>query len=63
MRFVDSIGQPPNIGDIKAAIEAARPAHLTVLYSFRYLSIGEVQALTLGQMNSRQLGDFAPFLD
>ncbi|WP_239613956.1 YmfQ family protein [Cohnella mopanensis] len=34
--FVSTLGIPPNLGDIKAAIRDILPAHLTVNFVFRY---------------------------
>lgn len=36
IKFIDHRGVPPNLKDIKAAIEEAKPAHLEVLYEFTY---------------------------
>lgn len=63
IRFVDTIGLPPNMDDIKAALEAIVPAHLVVTYSFRYLTVNEVNGQTINQMQAHPLTDFAPFLD
>ncbi|MEK0312485.1 YmfQ family protein [Cohnella sp. 56] len=63
VRFVDTLGLPPNMDDIKAALEAIVPAHLAVTYSFRYLTINEVNGQTINQMQAHSLTDFAPFLD
>lgn len=35
--FVDTTGVPPNIDDLKVAVEAVIPAHLQVQYQFKYL--------------------------
>ncbi|WP_271751359.1 YmfQ family protein [Cohnella sp. JJ-181] len=63
IRFVDTVGRPPNLDDIKDALNAIVPAHLAVSYSFRYLTVNEVNGLTINQMQSHPLTDFAPFLD
>jgi uncharacterized protein YmfQ (DUF2313 family) len=62
VRFVDTLGRPPNLPDIQRAIEAAVPAHIAVTYSFRYLTIADVNAMTLNQIETHPLSDFAPFL-
>lgn len=36
IKFVSTIGIPPNINDLKAIIEQIKPAHLQVLYEFKY---------------------------
>ncbi|MBB6730062.1 YmfQ family protein [Cohnella zeiphila] len=63
VKFVDTLGLPPNIDDIKAAIEEIKPAHLEVQYAFRYLTVGEVSTMTIDQLQTHPLTDFAPFLD
>lgn len=63
VHFVDTLGLPPNIDDVKAAIEEIKPAHLSVQYSFRYLTLLEVGSLTINQIQNHPLTDFAPFLD
>ncbi|GIO13038.1 hypothetical protein J19TS2_25930 [Cohnella xylanilytica] len=63
VKFVDTLGLPPNLNDVRAAIEAIKPAHLAVEYEFRYFTIGEVQKMTIQQIQSHRLTDFAPFLD
>lgn len=37
VEFIDTRGIPPNLDDLKAAIEEIKPAHLAVAYKFRYL--------------------------
>ncbi|SDR81279.1 Uncharacterized protein YmfQ in lambdoid prophage, DUF2313 family [Paenibacillaceae bacterium GAS479] len=61
--FVDTLGLPPNLDDLKAAIEEIKPAHLVLDYKYRYLLIQEVQTMTLDQLEQRPLTDFAPFLE
>lgn len=63
IKFVDALGLPPNLDDLKAAIEEIKPAHLAVEYAFRYFTVGEVQGMTIHQIQTHRLTDFAPFLD
>lgn len=61
IRFIDTLGTPPNIPDMKNAIEDIKPAHLEVLYAYRYLRIREIhRVLTLRQMNATRLDKFTP---
>ncbi|MGN7411340.1 YmfQ family protein [Paenibacillus sp. SAF-068] len=48
--FVDKYGLPPNLDDLKAVIEDIKPAHMTVEYRLRYLTITEVESMTLTEM-------------
>ncbi|MBN2981973.1 MULTISPECIES: YmfQ family protein [Cohnella] len=63
VKFVDNVGLPPNIDDLKAAIEEVKPAHLDVQFAYRYLTVSEVNQMTINQLQSHPLTDFAPFLD
>lgn len=63
VRFISTIGLPPNIDDLMNAVEEIIPAHLIVQYAYRYLTIEEVENLTIGEINTHPLSDFAPFLD
>ncbi|AUS25389.1 putative phage tail protein [Paenibacillus polymyxa] len=46
VKFMDTIGIPPNVEDLKAAIEEIKPAHMAVEYKLRYLTIAEVESMT-----------------
>jgi len=63
IRFISSTGLPPNLDDFKAAIENIIHAHLGVTYRYRYITVTEAQAMTINQLNSTQLTNFAPFAD
>jgi hypothetical protein len=62
VRFVSTLGQPPNISDLQAAIAEILPAHQLVTYTFRYLTISEVNSMTIQDIETHPLSDFAPFL-
>lgn len=60
IQFVDTHGIPPNLNDLKAAIEELKPAHLSVEYKFSYLLIREIHEVkTLTEMESLPLSKFA----
>lgn len=48
VKFVDTRGVPPNIEDLKAAIEEIKPAHLAVKYEYKYTIWGELKATIWG---------------
>ncbi|MEK3733687.1 MULTISPECIES: YmfQ family protein [Paenibacillus] len=50
IHFRDTVGLPPNLGDLKAAMEEIKPAHMMVEYALRYLTIAEVESMTLDQV-------------
>lgn len=54
VKFVDPRGIPPNLDDLKAAIEEIKPAHLAVEYQFTYTVWGELNTWgkTWGDLNT-----------
>nr|BDD46356.1 hypothetical protein 2 [Pelagibacterales bacterium] len=42
VEFVDTLGVPPNIDDLKKAVRNVVPAHLEVNYEFRYTLVGDL---------------------
>jgi hypothetical protein len=63
VRFVDTLGAPPNIGDLQRAIAEIVPAHLLVDYEYRYLLIDQIHKfMTISEIQTRKLSDFAPVL-
>lgn len=63
IKFVGALGIPPNLDDLKDAVEDIKPAHLVVVYSFRYLTVNQVQAITLNELSTTKLSNFAPFAE
>ncbi|WP_370872571.1 YmfQ family protein [Paenibacillus zeirhizosphaerae] len=60
VKFVDTIGIPPNLEDLKAVIEEIKPAHLAVEYEFSYLLIRDIhEVMTLAEMEQTLLQKFA----
>lgn len=58
--FIDTIGIPPNLDDLKAVIEEIKPAHLAVEYEFSYLLIRDIHnVMTLNQLETIKLSNFA----
>lgn len=63
VKFVDTLGVPHNLDDLKQAIDDVKPAHLTVVYQYKYLLIQDIhQVMTLADMETHLLTDFAPFI-
>ncbi|MDF2923181.1 MAG: phage portal protein [Paenibacillaceae bacterium] len=63
VRFADTVGLPPNLDDLKRAIEAVKPAHLSVVYEYKYLLLNQVHGvMTINELEQRRLYDFAPFM-
>lgn len=62
IKFVGVLGAPPNIQDLFDAVAEIKPAHLTVEYEYKYLLIKDIhEVLTLKQVESHVLTDYAPF--
>ncbi|WP_334075230.1 MULTISPECIES: YmfQ family protein [Paenibacillus] len=60
IKFIDTIGIPPNLDDLRAMIEEIKPAHLAVEYEFSYLVIKELHGVkTLSEMQQLPLSKFA----
>ncbi|CAM4454997.1 putative phage tail protein [Paenibacillus xylanexedens] len=59
IRFIDTWGLPPNLDDLKSAIEDIKPAHMTVEYRLRYLTIVEVESMTLDEIEQTRQDKFA----
>lgn len=60
VKFIDTIGIPPNLEDLKAAIEEIKPAHLSVEYEFSYLLIRNIhEVMTLTEIEQTPLSKFA----
>jgi len=52
IKFVDTKGIPPNLDDLKAAIEEIKPAHMAVEYKFTYNTWAQVKTKTWGQLRT-----------
>lgn len=64
VKFVGTFGLPPNLQDLKDAINNVKPAHLNVTYSIRYFLINQIHnVMNLNDIQSHRLIDFAPFAD
>lgn len=63
VKFISNLGPPPKLDDLKAAIENIIHAHMGVEYRFRYLTVTEVQGMTINQLQTTPLNNFAPFLE
>lgn len=51
--FIGTVGVPSNMADLKAAVSAARPAHMAIDYKIRYNLWSEVAALTWEKLAGR----------
>lgn len=59
--FNSFIGRPPNMNDVEQALEDTKPAHLRMEFTFRYYTVDEIEAMTLNDLETETLSNFAPF--
>lgn len=60
IKFIDTVGIPPNLDDLKAAIEEIKPAHMAVEFAFNYMLIRDINGvLTLNELEALPLSKFA----
>ncbi len=60
VKFIDTLGIPSNLEDLKQAIEEIKPAHLRALYEFSYFLIKEIHGvMTINELISQPLHKFA----
>jgi len=58
--FVDTLGIPANLDDLKRALEDIKPAHMMLSYEFRFMLINEIDGvMTLSQLEQIPLSKFA----
>lgn len=53
VKFISTLGTPPNMADLSAALEEIKPAHLTYGYIVLYRTWGELEEKTWGELESR----------
>ena len=59
VKFIGEYGVPNDLDGLKKALDKAKPAHLAILYSFRYLTINEVENMTITQLEQVPMNNFA----
>jgi hypothetical protein len=59
IRFMSTLGLPPNINDLKRAVGEIVPGHLIVAYLYRYLTITEIEGMTISDIEATTLDRFA----
>lgn len=57
VRFTGTIGIPPNLDDLSAAIEEIKPAHLAYDYIIIYRTWGQIKRYTWGELKLHTWGD------
>ncbi len=52
IKFVGTMGIPPNMGDLTSAIEEIKPTHLAYSYTYIYRTYEELKPFTHNQLNN-----------
>ncbi len=58
LTFVTQLGTPTNLAAVTAALDAVKPAQLAYELVYRYLLLHEVEAMTLGELETTTLDKF-----
>ncbi|WP_336786552.1 putative phage tail protein [Paenibacillus sp. MMO-177] len=61
IKFNGPYGVPEKIADVNDAVENIIHAHLGKTFSFKFLKVSEINAMTINTLNSTKLLNFAPF--
>jgi len=59
IRFISTIGTPPNIDAIREALDDYLHAYYDVMFTLRYLLVKEVEQKTISQLESTLIDSFA----
>ncbi|AKA68560.1 putative phage tail protein [Clostridium scatologenes] len=59
VKFTSVKGIPPNMNDLRDAVNEIKPAYLLLDYLYAYLLIKDVQGMTIGQLQQTKLDQFA----
>lgn len=52
VRFMSSVGTPPNINDLMAAVEEIKPAHQLLIYQYRYITYNELASMSWNEFQN-----------
>lgn len=59
VKFISNYGVPPNLEDVRKSLGEIIPAHLELVFDYSYLLIRDVNGLTLRELETRLLSEFA----
>ncbi|MDD2402353.1 MAG: DUF2313 domain-containing protein [Clostridia bacterium] len=62
IKFISVVGVPTNIEELKNYLNKRKPAHLGVVYVIRYITIANVQTMTIEEIQNTKLDQFSPFI-
>lgn len=59
IKFIDVYGTPTNMDGLQETLKTILPAHLDVTYEYSYFLIRDVTKLTIGDLHTKTLSQFA----
>lgn len=59
VKFVSHYGVPSHLESLKEALDVVKPAHLPVVYKFKYLLIKDVRRMKIKDFRQHKISDFA----
>lgn len=57
--FTDEFGLPEDRAGLEIALDEVKPAHLPIVYFVRYLMLEDIESMTLTELETQLLKDFA----
>ena len=57
--FSDEYGLPADRTGLEIALDDVKPAHLPIIYLIRYFMLTDIEAMTLTELETHKLSDFA----
>lgn len=57
--FISKIGSPSDLDVLKKELETAKPAHIPIIYKFKYLFVKDVRKMKINELRSQLIGNFA----
>ena len=57
--FSDEYGLPADRKGLEIALDDVKPAHLPIIYLVRYLMLSDIETMTLTELETHSLSDFA----
>lgn len=59
LTFLGEYGVPTDLSDLLSALEDVKPAHLGLAYVFKYLLIKDIMEMSLAEVETQKLSNFA----
>lgn len=59
VRFINEYGTPVDLDSLKKELDNAKPAHLPILFLYRYFLIEDIEGMTLEELETQKIDKFA----